>query len=68
VNVTYRPLALIAGASDGASAFAPLTRTVVPACRSRRKMSATPLVSPGTTLVASETNATNRASVLMAGA
>ena len=37
-----------------------LTRSVVPACRSRTKMSYVPLVSPGTKLVANEAKATKR--------
>ena len=42
-NATTRPSALMAGLNDGQFSCAPLmsrlTRTVVPACRSRRKMS-----------------------------
>lgn len=54
-KVTKRPSALTQGTYDAPSACSPLPETlirvVVPAWRSRRKMSQTPLVSPATRLV-----------------
>ena len=46
---------------------ATLTRSVVPACRSRTNTSRTPLVSPATRLVAVEVNTTKRPSALIPG-
>ena len=62
VNATRLPSSLMLGWMLRLFAWVPavatLTRTVAPACRSRRKMSGCPFVSPGTRLVALETNAT----------
>src|SRR3989338_4733053 len=44
-----------------------LTRVVVPVCRSWRNVSATPLVSPATSVLATDWNATSRPSALRAG-
>ena len=65
-----RPSALIDGARLSKSACAPfeetLMREVVPACKSRRKISGCEFVSLGTRLVADESNATYRPSALVA--
>src|SRR5438552_10226937 len=71
-NATKRPAAEMAGVKLVPFASAPaeemLTRPVVPVSRSRTNTSVTPLVSPGTRLVASLGNATKRPSAEMAGA
>ena len=65
-KATYRPSSLSAGdtrkllSSASPPALVRLTRSVVPACRSRRNTSGLEFVSPRTRLVASETNATPR--------
>jgi len=71
VNDTHVPSPLIAGLADAPLPSVPelltLTRVVTPDCRSRRKTSLTPLVSPATRLVATDSNTTYRPSELMAG-
>jgi hypothetical protein len=63
-KTTYRPVALIAMPRLNPVAWSPpvetLTRAVVPATRSRTKMSLTPLVSAGTRFVAMDSKATYR--------
>src|SRR5438552_3012338 len=70
-NATKRPSAEMAGVKLVPFASAPaeemLTRSVVPVSRSRTNTSVTPLVSPGTRLVASLGNVTKRPSAEMAG-
>src|SRR5947208_4873223 len=70
-KATTLPSAEIAGKSFLSFAWAPaestLTRSVVAVSRSRTNTSATPLVSPGTRLVASLSKATNRPSPERAG-
>src|SRR3989344_139454 len=65
-NTTYRPSALSRGMKLPSLAWSPpgptLTRTVVFAPRSRMKTSCTALVSPATSVLASEKNATSRPS------
>ena len=68
-NAMRRPVSLMSGSCDGASAWAPsaatLTRASAPDART--KMSSTPLVSPWTRFVAPEMNAICRPSPLSAG-
>src|SRR5690349_23210421 len=68
-NATYRPSALIWPDPESALDWAPpgptLTRVVVPVCRSRTKMSCTPLVSSGIWVAAADWKTTKRASALM---
>jgi hypothetical protein len=70
-NATQRPSALIAGTWPAPLAWAPsgptLTRVVVPVCPSCTKTSFAPFVSPGTSVLAEDPNATQRPSALIAG-
>jgi hypothetical protein len=70
-KATKRPSPLIAAAKDGPLPRAPSgpteTASVVPAARSRTKMSGQPFVSPSTRFDASEKNATTWPSPLIAG-
>ena len=71
LKATKRPSAEIAGSKLSPLPWTPpgprLTRWVVPVWRSRTNTSSTPLVSPGTRLVASESKATKRPSAEIAG-
>ena len=70
-KATKRPSALIAGnplvSLPSSPALETLTRSVVPACRSRTNTSKCPVVSPGTRLVAADMKAMKRPSALIAG-
>ena len=70
-NVTKRPSAEMSGATLSPSASAPsvrtLTRVTAPVSLSFTKTSANPFVSPATSVVAVDENATNRPSALALG-